>query len=49
MLLEIEDQRHQGFGHESAAKDAEMAAFVGAGAIGIWDLWEHCVCFPVGT
>ena len=32
MFLEIEDQRHQGFGHEPAAEDAEMSGFVGAGA-----------------
>ena len=35
-LLQVEDQRHQGFGDEAAAEDAEMAALVGAAAVGIW-------------
>ena len=34
-LLQREDQRHQGFRHEAAAKNAEMAALVGSVAIGI--------------
>ena len=34
-LLEIEHERHQRFGHEAAAENAEMAALVGAGAEGI--------------
>ena len=34
-LLEIEHERHQGFGHEAAAENAEMTALVGAGAEGI--------------
>src|SRR5581483_1136577 len=33
--LEIEDQRHQRLGDEAAAIDAEMAALVGAGAVGV--------------
>ena len=31
-LLEIENDRHQGLGHEPSAEQAEMAALVGAGA-----------------
>ena len=34
-LLEFEDERHQGFGDEAAAIDAEQPLFVGPGAIGI--------------
>ncbi len=34
-LLKLEDQRHQGFGDEAAAIDAEQAIFVGPGAEGI--------------
>lgn len=34
-FLQIEDQRHQGFGNEASAENAEMAALVGAAAIGI--------------
>ena len=33
--LEIEDQRHQRLGDEAAAIEAEMAALVGAAAIGV--------------
>lgn len=35
-LLQIEDQRHQGFGDETPTEIAEMAALVGTAAIGIW-------------
>ena len=38
--LEIEDQRHQGFGDEATAISAEMAAHVGTGAIGIGRIHE---------
>jgi exopolysaccharide biosynthesis WecB/TagA/CpsF family protein len=41
MFLEIEDQRHQGFGHEPTAEDAEVPGFVGAGAKRIGPLGEH--------
>ncbi|MGY3656118.1 hypothetical protein ACVJ19_002781 [Bradyrhizobium sp. USDA 376] len=34
-LFQIEDQRHQRFGDEASAENAEMAALVGAAAIGI--------------
>ena len=34
-LLQFEDERHQGFGDEAAAIDAEQPLFVGPGAIGI--------------
>src|SRR4051812_32359670 len=34
-LLELEDQRHQRLGDETAAEDAEMPAFVRAGAEGV--------------
>ena len=34
-LLEIEDERHQGFGDEAAAIDAEQPLFIGTGAIGV--------------
>ncbi|MGY4466062.1 hypothetical protein ACVWWK_001744 [Bradyrhizobium sp. LB9.1b] len=34
-LLQIEDQRHQGFGDEASAENAEMAALVGPATIGI--------------
>ena len=35
MALQIEDQRHQRFGDEAAAENAEMPALVRAGAEGI--------------
>src|SRR6478735_4733725 len=35
-LLKIEDQRHQRFGDETSAENAEMAGIVGAAAVGIW-------------
>lgn len=35
-LFQIEDQRHQGFGNEASAENAEMAALVGSAAVGIW-------------
>ncbi len=31
-LLELEDQRHQRFGHETPAEQSEMSALVGTGA-----------------
>ena len=34
-LLKVEDQRHQGFGHEAAAKNAKVPGLVGAAAEGI--------------
>jgi hypothetical protein len=34
-LLQLEDQRHQGLGHEPAPIDAEMPALVGTGAEGV--------------
>ena len=34
-LLQIEDQRHQRLGDKASAIDTEMAALVGAGAIGV--------------
>src|SRR4029079_12932074 len=34
-LLELENERHQGFGDIAAAELAEMAAFVGSGTIGV--------------
>ena len=34
-LLEIENERHEGFGHEAAAEYAEMAGRIRAGAVGI--------------
>ena len=33
--LQLEDQRHQRFGNEAAAENAEEAALVGSGAEGI--------------
>src|SRR5512142_3419440 len=35
-LFQIEDQRHQGFGDDASAENAEMAALVGAAAVGGW-------------
>ncbi|MEW6439002.1 MAG: hypothetical protein AB1508_17730 [Pseudomonadota bacterium] len=35
MALKIEDERHEGFGDETAAENAEMAAVIRAGAEGI--------------
>jgi hypothetical protein len=40
VFLEIENQRHQGFGHEPAAEDAEMPGFVGTAAKRI-EGWSH--------
>src|ERR1700730_13966289 len=44
VFLEIEDQRHQGFGHDPAAEDAEMPSFVGASAKRI-ESWWHASAF----
>ena len=40
-LLELEDERHQGFGDETPAIDAEQALFVGPGAVGIGLCCRH--------
>ena len=40
-LFQIQDQRHQGFGHEAAAEDAEMPALVRTAAVGIWTCCRH--------
>ena len=41
LRLEIEDQRHQRFGHKPAAEIAEPSALVRPGAIGIEHLSRH--------
>ena len=41
MSLEIEDQRHQGFGDEAYRRTGRNGRLVGAGAIGIGPLGEH--------
>src|SRR5262249_46924065 len=40
-LFQVEDQRHQGFGDEAPAKNAEMPALVRTAAIGIGDGCHH--------
>ena len=40
-LLQIEDQRHQGFGDEAAAENAEMPVLVGTAAEGIGTRLVH--------
>ncbi len=39
--LKVEDQGHQGFGHKTAAVDAEMAALVRTGTVRIGVLHVH--------
>src|SRR5262249_5119012 len=45
--LDLQDQRHQGLGDEAAAVDSEMAALVGARAIGV-DLAHGLKSKPMG-
>src|SRR6202011_4517286 len=40
-LLQLEDQRHQGFGDEAAAENAEMPVLVGTAAEGIGTRLVH--------
>src|SRR5262249_46132244 len=47
-LLQIEDQRHQRLGDEAPAEDAEMPAFVGAGAERIGLLDRHARLATLG-
>ena len=41
LRLKVENQRHQGFGHEAPAEIAETAVFIGAGFVGIDQIVRH--------